>query len=146
MDRELHTVVETNANHDQVWHGLTDFNAWRNWSVAEFTRSQEDTRKMLMRGFMLMLCCLSSLFAHAGDPEAGKQKSVACVACHGADGISVYSAWPNLVGQDAQYIASQLKAFRAGTRKSAMMYPMAFDLSDKDIDDIAAYYNQSDCK
>jgi len=99
-----------------------------------------------MRGFLLLSCCLSSLIVDAGDAEIGKQKSAPCVACHGTDGISVYSTWPNLVGQDAQYIASQLKAFRTGTRKSAMMYPMVFDLSDKDIGDIAAYYNQLDCK
>ncbi len=111
-----------------------------------YARSREDNRKVSMRGFLLLLCCLSPLIVEAGDPEVGKQKSVPCVACHGADGISVYSTWPNLVGQDAQYIASQLKAFRIGTRKSAMMYPMAFDLSDKDIDDIAAYYNQLDCE
>lgn len=111
-----------------------------------YARSREDNRKVSMRGFLLLLCCLCPLIVEAGDPEVGKQKSVPCVACHGADGISVYPTWPNLVGQDAQYIASQLKAFRIGTRKSAMMYPMAFDLSDKDIDDIAAYYNQLDCE
>jgi cytochrome c553 len=58
----------------------------------------------------------------------------------------VHATWPNLAGQDKQYLATQLKAYRDGTRQSAMMYPMAFDLTDEDIDDIADYFHQLKCK
>ncbi len=107
-----------------------------------------DSRQLMIRGLLLLLFFLIASIANAGNAgnaEVGKQKSVACVACHGSNGVSVHTTWPNLAGQDAQYLASQLKAFRDGVRKSAMMYPMAFDLTDKDIDDIAAYYNQLKC-
>ena len=113
--------------------------------MTKYTIPDNGLQQLRIRGFLLLLFFLISSIANAGDAEVGKQKSVVCVACHGNNGISVHTTWPNLAGQDAQYIASQLKAFRDGTRKSAMMYPMAFDLSDKDIDNIAAYYSQLKC-
>lgn len=114
--------------------------------MTHYSRSRENTWQIMTRGFALLLFCLFPLIANAGDPAMGKTKVVACVPCHGANGISTHSTWPNLLGQDALYLVSQLKAFRDGTRKSEMMYPMAFDLSDKDIDDIAAYYNKLKCE
>ncbi len=99
----------------------------------------------MIRGFLLLIFFLNASIVNAGDAKVGKQKSVVCAACHGRAGISVHTTWPDLAGQDAQYLASQLKAFRDGTRESAMMYPMAFDLTDKDMDDISAYYSQMKC-
>ena len=113
--------------------------------MTKYTIPDNSLQQLRIRGFLLLLFFLISSIANAGDAEVGKQKSVVCVACHGSNGISVHTTWPNLAGQDAQYIASQLKAFRDGTRKSVMMYPMAFDLGDKDIDNIAAYYSQLKC-
>ena len=110
------------------------------------TRPRVDCRQNTLRGYCLLVCSLFPFIVYAGDPVIGKQKIVACVPCHGTNGISAHPTWPNLVGQDAQYLTAQLKAFRDGARKSAMMYPMAFDLTDKDIDNIAAYYNQLNCK
>lgn len=78
--------------------------------------------------------------AWAADAMAGKEKAEACFACHGENGISVSAEIPNLAGQKAQYIALQLKAFRAATRKNDLMNAMAADLSDGDIDDLAAYF------
>lgn len=104
-----------------------------------------DARQLMIRGFLLLIFILNASITNAGDAKVGKQKSVACAACHGSEGISVHTTWPDLAGQDAQYLASQLKAFRDGARKSAMMYPMVFDLTDKDIDDISAYYSQLRC-
>lgn len=76
----------------------------------------------------------------AGDAAAGKGKSASCVACHGAEGVSLNPLWPNLAGQKEQYLAKQLKDFRDGRRNDPMMTPMAKPLSDGDIADLAAYY------
>ncbi len=57
----------------------------------------------------------------AADAAAGKAKAEACAACHGANGVSVSADIPNLAGQKAKYIASQLKAFKSGKRINAMM-------------------------
>lgn len=78
--------------------------------------------------------------ATAGDIEKGKAKSTTCVACHGANGISLIPMYPNLAGQKEQYLALQMKAFRDGTRKNMIMAPMAAGLSDEDIANLSAYY------
>lgn len=76
-----------------------------------------------------------------GDVNAGKTKAATCIACHGANGCSVADIWPNLAAQKAGYLVAQLKAFKAGTRKNASMAPMVAPLTDKDIENVAAYYS-----
>lgn len=86
------------------------------------------------------LALLSAPAFAAGDAEAGKAKAAVCAACHGAEGISAVEIYPNLAGQKAAYVVSQLKAFKAGERNNAIMAPMAMPLSDQDMEDLAAYY------
>lgn len=81
------------------------------------------------------------LVAHSADVDAGRAKAQACTACHGGNGVSVNESIPNLAGQKIAYIISQLKAFRAGTRKNPLMNAMAVQLSDADIDNVAAFFN-----
>lgn len=87
-----------------------------------------------------------SIPAHAGgDAQAGAQKNAMCQGCHGIDGFrmaypKVYSV-PKLGGQSAAYIVAALKAYRAGDRANENMKAIAVDLSDQDIDDLAAYYS-----
>ena len=84
-----------------------------------------------------------SLPSHAqskGSAEAGAAKAALCTACHGVNGNSVNPEWPSLAGQNAAYIAEQLKLFRAGHRNNAVMYPLAMTLTDEDIADLSAYY------
>lgn len=109
-------------------------------------RTRKADKRTIVRGYCLLLLCVFPAMANAAEPKSPEQMVVSCIPCHGANGISVHTTWPNLAGQDRQYIATQLKAFRDGKRKSAMMYPMAFDLTDKDIDDIANYFHQLKCK
>lgn len=80
----------------------------------------------------------------AGDAAAGKGKAAVCAACHGADGIAQVPVYPNLKGQNAPYLEGALKAYRDGQRmggNAAIMTPMAKNLSDQDIADLAAYYS-----
>jgi len=80
----------------------------------------------------------------AGDAAAGKAKSAICASCHGADGIAVIPGYPNLKGQNAQYIESSLKAYKNKQRSggnSAVMQPMAAMLNDADMANLAAYYS-----
>lgn len=84
--------------------------------------------------------CLS-MSASSGDILAGEAKAGVCASCHGSDGISNNSMWPNLAGQQEQYLAKQLRAFREGTRSDPLMSPMAKELTDSDIDDLSAYYS-----
>ncbi len=79
--------------------------------------------------------------AAAPDPEAGRTKAeAACAACHGPAGISVSDTIPNLAGQKARYLESQLKALKSGSRKNDVMHAIAAQLSDDDIVDLAAHF------
>ena len=79
--------------------------------------------------------------ARAADAAAGSKKAEVCVACHGADGNSTNPAVPSLAGQPAQFITTQLFMFREGNRKDPQMSPMAANLSNADMNDLAAYFS-----
>jgi cytochrome c553 len=75
-----------------------------------------------------------------GSATAGATKAAVCTACHGPNGNSTNPEWPKLAGQSAVYIAEQLRLFRAGVRDNPVMKPLAANLSDQDISDLAVYY------
>lgn len=75
-----------------------------------------------------------------GSAEAGKEKSLTCSACHGADGNSVNPEWPSLAGQHALYTLEQLQAYKNGTRENVLMSSQAMIISDQDMRDLATYY------
>ena len=88
---------------------------------------------------VLILLC-NQFVSAAGDIREGQAKSGPCAACHGVSGNSATPVWPNLAGQHARYIEKQLRDFRDGKRRNPQMSPMAANLSDADIADLAAYY------
>ncbi len=90
---------------------------------------------------LLFLFLASTVTFAQGDAAAGKAKAAACGACHGADGNSVNPMWPKLAAQHAPYLVKQLKDFKSGARKNAIMSPQAAALSDKDMQDLAAYFS-----
>ncbi|HEC06049.1 MAG TPA: cytochrome c4 [Thiolapillus brandeum] len=97
-------------------------------------------KALLIASFVAM--AVSGVAQAAGDAAAGKTKSAACAACHGADGNSgVNPLWPKLAGQHPKYIMKQLHDFKATKRKDATMAPMAAPLKDQDIEDLAAYFS-----
>lgn len=75
-----------------------------------------------------------------GDANAGKAKSTVCAACHGADGNSPTPAFPKIAGQNDDYLAYALKAYRSKARSNAIMNGQAANLSDQDIADLSAYF------
>jgi cytochrome c553 len=77
----------------------------------------------------------------AGSAVDGANTSVPCQACHGADGIGISAEIPNLAGQKAAYIQAQLHAFKSGARKHDVMGPIAKQLSDADVENLAAFWN-----
>ncbi len=89
----------------------------------------------------LLLIALVTTQLTAADAAAGKNKSLVCGSCHGADGNSNVDMWPNLAGQGAGYLAKQIKDFRDGKRSDPSMNAMVSALTDEDIDDIAAYFS-----
>ena len=82
----------------------------------------------------------------AGDINAGRAKAPMCQACHGIDGLSTVPDAPNIAGQTEPYMVIQLQAFKSGARKHEAMSLIAAALSDKDIEDFAAYFSAIEIK
>ncbi len=84
--------------------------------------------------------------ANAQDVSAGEAlyQSV-CKNCHGPKAQGMAS-FPKLAGNSAEYLVERLNQYRAGERvgpNSALMMPLAADLSDEDIVDLAEYITTS---
>jgi len=97
-----------------------------------------------MNKILLAVCFLMvalSAPALAGDADAGKKKSQACVACHGPDGNSTVPDSPKIAGQHYDYLLKALKDYKSGARKSPVMAPLVANLSQRDFEDLAAYYS-----
>jgi cytochrome c553 len=98
---------------------------------------------------LLALSVLSVVVGTAAAQNAARGQRIAgqvCAACHAADGNSVAATNPKIAGQFAEYLQKQLGDFKAvqpgkkPARESAIMTPMAANLSDDDIQSLAEYY------
>lgn len=98
-------------------------------------------KKLVTLSLALCACLVASSLQAAGSAEAGKSKAAVCGACHGIDGNSTGPQFPNLAHQNASYIAAQLNNFKSGKRKNPIMSAQAKDLSEQDIQDLAAYFS-----
>jgi len=90
--------------------------------------------------------CLASASAMAADDQAASAAATVtkvCQNCHGPNGDSTSGTFPRLNGQQADYIAAQLKNFRDHSRSDAhamaYMWGMASQLNDASIDGLAKY-------
>jgi cytochrome c553 len=84
-----------------------------------------------------------AVLAEKGAPSRGIP---ACQACHGKDGRARESVpeYPALAGQHADYLANQLRLFRAGSRGGRLaevMSATARNLTDDDIEAVALFYS-----
>ena len=78
----------------------------------------------------------------AGDPDRGKEKSLSCQACHGADGNSPVPMFPIIAGQHQDYLLHSMRSYRTGERTNPIMVAIVQPLSDQDLEDLAAYYSR----
>lgn len=76
----------------------------------------------------------------AGDPAAGKASAAACAGCHGDQGVSANPAIPSLAGQDAQYLAAALHAYKDRSRGDETMNGLASSLDESAAKNLAAFY------
>jgi cytochrome c553 len=88
--------------------------------------------------------------AHADEVDAAdrlhaqKIAVTVCGTCHGQEGNNTQPKFPRLAGQNANYLATQLKAFRSQARGDpdalSYMWGIAAELDDDTIAALAAYY------
>lgn len=73
--------------------------------------------------------------------EGNSRGATGCVACHGEDGAGLSEAgYPRLTGLSEAYLMAQLRAFRAGTRRSDVMERIAQALNEQEMENVVAYY------
>jgi len=79
--------------------------------------------------------------AAVGSATRGVQ---GCINCHGPAGVGLPPTYPFLAGQYANYIQSQLKAWKSGQRRDGaaggIMEYIAKRLTDEDIRAVSLYY------
>jgi len=106
--------------------------------------------KLLTSVFAFAVASVTAISAQAqevkGDAKAGEGKIAMCIGCHGIKGYQAsfpeVHKVPMISGQGAKYITSALAAYKKGDRKHPTMRSIADSLSDQDMADVAAYYEQ----
>lgn len=81
------------------------------------------------------------LAAPACAQQAAPEVISGCVPCHGADGIARYGEVPILAGQNTPYLLNQLHAFQSGKRPHKEMRYMTRNLTEAEMEAIAAYFS-----
>jgi len=77
----------------------------------------------------------------SGNIRRGKIRAALCIGCHTKK--SPMNA-PLLDGQNAFYIAAQLRNIKSGKRENPFMNAVVQTLSDQDIKDVASYFGSLD--
>jgi cytochrome c553 len=98
----------------------------------------------ILRPFSLPLAivaCAMTITTAGDAAETGNGKAEACLSCHGESGISPTENTPSLAAQPDQFLQWQLVYFRSGARKSEIVDPIAEQLSNGDIRDLAACFS-----
>jgi cytochrome c553 len=67
-----------------------------------------------------------------------------CAACHGPRGEGAANGVPRLAGQNADYLSHALAMFKAGTRDSFTMQPIARTIDDAQTRSLADYFSKQD--
>jgi cytochrome c553 len=116
---------------------------WYNFLVLNLLQIIEGAGNMKAFRIALALVTLSAAgFAHSEvDPAKGQAiAGQVCAACHMANGNSVIPQNPKLAAQHAEYISSQLAAFKSGERNNAIMMGIATGLSPEDMANLGAWF------
>ena len=82
----------------------------------------------------------------AKSGEANPKKKVpACMSCHGPSGAGIpgggteIGAYPRLGGQHMSYVVDQMKAYKSGQRKNAIMEDIAKRLTEEELNAVSNF-------
>ena len=87
-----------------------------------------------------LLWALALPVAEAGGASAEPAAATVCAACHGEAGRSVAPAFPNLAGQQAEYLQKQLIDFAKGRRTNEVMTAALAQVPRSDFPILVVYY------
>lgn len=92
------------------------------------------------------VAALAAPLAQAQDAKAGEAKAAMCIGCHGIPGYQAsfpeVHRVPMISGQNAKYIVASLQAYAKGERKHPTMRGIAASLTEADMADLGAFYEQ----
>ena len=91
----------------------------------------------MRRILVLVIALWPTAVLAGGNAGDGKVKALACQACH----VGARAFAPRLAGQREAYLVDQLGAFKRGDRKHDLMTPIASQLDDAAIANLAAYWS-----
>jgi len=102
--------------------------------------------KKLLQISLALAAALGGVAAQAQDVKAGEKKIAMCIGCHGIAGYQAsfpeIHKVPMIAGQNSKYIVSALQAYAKGDRKHPTMRSIAASLTEQDMADMAAFYEQ----
>ena len=101
-----------------------------------------DLRSDAMKKIILfaVLAFMAPMTYAKGNAAKGEELVGTCLACHGEIGNSLVPSFPNIAGQNAQYLFKQLLEIQSGQREVLSMTGILDDLSESYLSDIATYY------
>jgi len=86
---------------------------------------------------------LAALALPAASQDHARARQIVggkCFLCHGMTGESSSEIYPRLAGQNAAYVAKQLRDFQSGKRMGTTMKAMTTGLTPEDMDALGAFY------
>lgn len=107
------------------------------WAMVAFLKKMPE----LDAGRYLQLARGDAITAQERPSRIPDRVARSCARCHGEDGIARGSgAFPHLAGQRVGYLRNSLAAYASGHRQSGTMGPVAAELSESEVEELARYY------
>ena len=110
-------------------------------------RRFDTARRTGVIGRAVALACAIALAAGTvqaqtkANPARGAAKAAPCAACHGSPQRPPLAGMPSLAGQQEQFLVLQMFLMREGLRDVPQMAGTLKDFSDRDLDEVAAYFS-----
>ena len=98
------------------------------------------TLLQLLVGIVLGIVLLAISQPAIAQPATNPRLVLICAPCHGFDGIGHDGTVPNLAGQNREYLARQLQAFRSGERKHPTMNFFSGQVNREELEQLLDYY------
>jgi cytochrome c553 len=127
-------MLQPDARFAGVWDAIC--------SAAGVIRSRPSSQAPIEPAHKLTQVIVTPDMLAGPDPVSigrGATLALRCTMCHGVRGLSQADS-PNLSGQYPIATYKELRDFKSGARRNAVMEPLVADLSDQDMRDLAAYY------
>jgi cytochrome c553 len=113
---------------------------WGKRSVPTLTACERRWARFALPTLQILAVLLPTLLP--ATAQTIDDKTQACGACHGENGVPLDKSWPVIWGQHQGYLYLQLRDFKSGARKSDVMGPIAQALERDDMLAIALYFSQ----